>query len=140
MPKAFPSDIVGLIDERFSWARSVIHPDHDMQPREALWIAGLVDLLDSLPDGLLAVSRSDYARFIIARAGLRHAVSASMSAYLPRPWPVVREMNAVAVVRNILVKCPDESLQDAVNGLEFVLEEELRRSWFRILPPWSARR
>jgi hypothetical protein len=91
--------------------------------------AGIVDLLDRLPDELLMLDGHGYAAFLMARAALRTIVVAASSADVRSPiggWPRPDDQNALWAIRRLLVNCQNEP---RLSSGRLALKYTLRSRW-----------
>jgi hypothetical protein len=133
MPQALPSDVVKLIDAFFRHAASG-SPDaeHFVTFANAAGVSALIELVEQLPDETLQLSGEEYSYLIWAVASLRHLArrleAGHTSAGGGWPVPSFRGEDAIALLRRLLAKCPDEGIRTSTSGLEFIDDEELRAS------------
>ncbi len=74
MAKVLPSDVAERIGRAFPWVKSQSHESvpHPANQQQALnWVAGVLALIEQIPDSLLRFDSNDYGDFLWAQAGLR---------------------------------------------------------------------
>jgi hypothetical protein len=132
MPRVVPTEIVSVIDQNFGWAAK---KDRRVESTSVLFsqtpaLAGIVDLLDKLPDELLTLDDSEFATFVICRTALRHVVLISSAVDRDAlAWPRPGDRNALSAIRELLLKCRDEPPLDAAsNELMFIDDEDWRET------------
>jgi hypothetical protein len=126
MPRVVPSQVVAFI--------TTLWPTADDQKAisklQAGQVSGLVELADQIPGELLTMDSAAYARFICAKAHIRHKLSAWASE--PRTPDYLGFMTGqpeqipVTVIRDALAKCPDESPAPGTSELNFIADQDLR--------------
>lgn len=76
MPRVVPSQVVALIDT--VWPTATQHKAADgwkLTHGHATVLAGMIRLIDEIPDELLRLDSSDYAEFITAVEGIRQSLA-----------------------------------------------------------------
>jgi hypothetical protein len=126
MPKVVPSQIVAFIDEAFPTAKT--NPKFNVHSGNAAALAAIVDLTDSIPDELIAVSGEDYANLVHAKAALANAVTRWNLRGGDDPPKLIKEKSPVAVLREMLAKCPDQRPSATTKELAFITDAALRDS------------
>jgi hypothetical protein len=128
MARVVPSIVIAVIDRTFPWAKQADY-NSNIRFAEASNLAGIVDLLDRLPNELLTLEQNKYADFLSACGALRHEVKAFSSGTKEiRIWPRPGDCNALCFVRHALSSCPDEAPVSGSNELAFIDDEELRNT------------
>jgi hypothetical protein len=128
MARVVPSIVIAVIDRTFPWAKQADY-NSNIRFAEASNLAGIVDLLDRLPNELLTLVQNKYADFLSACGALRHEVKAFSSGTKEiRIWPRPGDCNALCFVRHALSSCPDEAPVSESNELAFIDDEELRNT------------
>ena len=90
-------------------------------------LAGIVNLLDRLPDELLTVDEAKFATFVAARESLRFEVTAIPPSTSGRAWPRQGGCHVLCALRKLLAECPDEPLPAAGSDeLAFIDDKEWR--------------
>jgi hypothetical protein len=129
MSNVMPSQVIQTIDELFPRAKSgggsgLLEPDsHGTQLR------GILSLIKAIPADLLALSPSDYAEFAPATSTFethleRWVVRGSEVGFIPN----IMDRDVVAVLRHVLVKCPDEHPPAPTAELLFIKDGGLREN------------
>lgn len=131
MPKVLPSDVAVAIETAFPWATSVKSPPVALLS-DGPAVAGLVAVIDRLPEATLQLSADEYQRFVWAVAALQHLAKrfelATVSAGGGWPWPFLGNQHVVTELWQLLKKCPDEGIEASTSALEFLDDEHLRLS------------
>jgi hypothetical protein len=128
MPRVVPSQIVDFINAL--WPTD--DDKRNLNAVQAGHLSGLVDLADQIPGELLTMNSAAYARFICAKAHIRHRLSAWASEpRLPSHlghlnMPGQPEQIPVIVIRDALAQCPDESPAPGTSELNFITAVDLK--------------
>lgn len=129
MPRITPSEAVRAIDRDFR--QFVNHPLNpgisgaDKGPN----LAGLVELLEGIPQELLLMPPSVRADFTQARAALKSVANQAASDPISSfGCPMLGDHNAISIVHTALLQCPDEAPFSESSILKFVDDAELRGS------------
>ena len=127
MARVVPTEIISVIDQNFGWAaRPETMAPSRLELGRVPALAGIVDLLDRLPDELLTLDDRGYAVFVVARGALRHTVNTFSSSGMIG-WPRPGDHNALWSIRGFLPDCPDEPPAAAEsNELAFIDDEQWR--------------
>ena len=128
MLRVLPSQVVSEIDRRFpplefgQWAS--LH--HSL----ANDIAAILALANTIPSENLAVDASDAAAFVGAMARAAQQLRTWESSANPLQFRLgsVTEGNPIKVIREVLLRCPDEVVAPATADLAFVTDGDLRTS------------
>jgi hypothetical protein len=126
MPKVVPSQVVELIDQVFPSAKTT--PKFLVYSGSAASLSTIVSLADDIPDELITISGQDYADLVHGLESLAHSVDRWNQRGGDDPPNFIKDKSPVAVVREMLVKCPDESPSPITTELAFVTDAELRSS------------
>ena len=126
MAKVVPSTVCGAIDSlKISASAGWNH----------LMIAmTLLPSIDEIPDELIVLDSTELVAFNLAVEGLRVLWQKSLAGHPVPPaneyliFPGFPGHDPVAVIRQLLGKCPDEAPGQAPGGLAFIPDPELRAS------------
>lgn len=126
MARIVPSQVIAYISQM------IPEPTWDnLGPGQAGELAGLLSLIDKIPEELLSMDSASYSDFIQAVSSIREQFKIWDSGRNP-PLNLTKgrgaRMNAVACVRESLSKCPDEAPAPATTELAFITETDLRQS------------
>jgi len=122
---------VAFIDQVFPWLRTggtgnILAKEH------AGPAAGLLELIDKIPDELLTLGGGDYNEYVCSVAAIRDRLALWQNQQNPNLQTNLGQMfgvlNPVTVIRQALAKCPDESPSPAAVGLDFISDTDLRAS------------
>jgi hypothetical protein len=95
-------------------------------------LAGIVSLVDQIPQELLVLDTEDHLALTCALAAVRHQLSLWQSgvaqAYVLSALRGFEPRTPVVVIRDCLAKCPDESASASSHELAFIDDSELRTS------------
>lgn len=127
MAKVMPSQVVQAIDNLFSNSRpgdanNIFTVDHSAM------LAGLVELIDAVPDELFATcSSQDYTDLVQGRANIR-AMQPVWAAGHHRNLSPILGKDIVKVFRRVMEALPDDYPPADDNSLAFILDLDLRDS------------
>jgi len=123
-----PSDVISILVTDYPWARGLSQAPNFFDPaNDSYKLAGLLDLLDRIPEALLPQVCDDYSAYTQIVAALRQVLKqAERGGSIS--WPSVRKNNALTALWLLLTKCPDEVILGGTAGLEFISDEKLRNS------------
>lgn len=135
MPRVVPSQVVIFIDEIFP----MFKPD---SPDRGQWcnlgivdcyrFQGVLDLVDQIPSELITLDNRDYSAFISSVSAIRTVMGNPKSGgpgtiYVElAPIPEFGKLNPLAIIRDLLSKCPDEFPRESTSLLEFITDDDLR--------------
>jgi hypothetical protein len=126
MPKVVPSEVVALIDRTFPHARS--QPQFPVYTGHAGTLSAIVSLIDEIPNELLRISGEDYVDLVHARATLAHTMERWKLGGSTEEPPKIKGKSPVAIIRDALSKCPDQSPSTTTATLTFISDPALRDS------------
>ena len=132
MPRVVPSQVVEVIDQVFpnlkdqkdiSQDRFSINRDHQNE------VAAIVELIDQIPSELIKLDPKDYTALQLAISAIKN----TLPTWKLRDFGLDRihgygYLNPVTLIRNALVKCPDEGVSESVSDLTFIAIHELKES------------
>lgn len=136
-----PRRIVAIIDKTFPWAENR-PPSHDGTVRggQSAELGMLVSLTRSLPTELLPQDPDDFIALMAAVSAIEAVrqqwsglAGSALDADPLRVLSAFGNRAAVQVIRDVLVKCPEEGIRVDTAGLEFVADLEFRDSLRRDL-------
>jgi hypothetical protein len=132
MPRVVPSQIVAFIDDVFNWARTQeLDFGINLNRTNSGQLAGMLDLLDKVPDELITISGAAYSSLITSVAAIRDRIGL----WHAQPAPPEQELvfvsglprfSPVRIIRDALSNCPDQSPAPATAQLNFITDAELR--------------
>jgi hypothetical protein len=132
MPRVVPSQIVEFIDQVFPWAETQeVNFEINLNRTNSGQLAGLLDLVDELPDELLTLNSADYGSLICSAAAIRDRLALWRAQPPPPQWELVfvnglRRLSPVRLIRDAVFHCPDESPAPATSELNFITHADLR--------------
>lgn len=135
MARIVPSQAREFLERMFPFAITQ-RPGNDqpLNVGHSAMAAGLVDLIDQIPEELITLEGNDYATFITSLAAIRDSLalwrSGSGHGF---NWTLTRvtglpHLSPVTLIRTCLLKCPDEAPAPGTTQLAFVTDHELRDS------------
>lgn len=129
MPRVVPSDVVRFIDQVFPWLRAP-SPGAALAKEHSGEAAGLLALVDKIPEELLTLTGSEYGEFVCSVSAIRDKIALwqnqqnpNLQTYLGQSF---RGLNPVTLIRQALARCPDEGPALSAPGLEFITDPDLR--------------
>ena len=132
MPRVVPSQVVAFIDQTFSFATSQGEGQShrvNLTMQHSSGLAGLVHLVDKIPEELLVLDTPQYSTLICCVAAIRNAIltwqSQGESHTLIRV-PGLPDLSPVTLIRRVLSRCPDEYPSASTQELGFISDSDLK--------------
>jgi hypothetical protein len=129
MPRVVPSQVVDFIDQVFPWLRAPGQGGY-LSREHSGEAAGLLSLVDRIPEELLTLAGSEYGEFVCSVSAIRDKLvlwqnqqNPNIPTYLGQSF---RGLNPVTLIRQALAKCPDEGPAPSTSELAFVTDAGLR--------------
>lgn len=131
MPKVTPSAVVDFLDA------SGLSREQRLTAQDVAVVSPLLDLLSRVPEASYqTLAPAEYVRLLIAMGILSgafarwvnvdgHELSSSGGQPFIRNEAALKGAHPIAVLRDILQKCPDEAPAEHVPGLDFLKDAEL---------------
>lgn len=126
MPRVVPSQVVAFIDQAFPNARAA--PRFPVYSGNGATLAAILRLTDEIPGELITISGEDYSDLLHSLAGLALATDRWNQRGGSDPPSYIKDKSPVALVREMLAKCPDEIPSPTISQLTFIGDDELRDS------------
>jgi hypothetical protein len=126
MTKVVPSQVVALIDQVFPHVQTT--PKFPVYSGSAASLSTIVSLVDDIPEELIAISGEDYADLVHGLESLAHSVDRWNQRGGDDPPNFIKDKSPIAIVREMLAKCPDQSPSPATAALAFITDSALRDS------------
>ena len=140
MPRVVPSQVVDLIDKLFPKATNEVEGKPvELKPDYSIQLMSIIELAEQIPSELISLSADRYAEYISAIAAIRWTTQRWQRVVSPLRSPMpptirgLRSHSAVALIRQALVACPDESPSIGTAEISFIPDNELRESLRRDL-------
>lgn len=140
MPRVVPSQVVDLIDKLFPKATNEVEGKPvELKYDHSIQLMSIIELAEQIPSELISLSGDRYAEYISAIAAIRWTTQRWQRVVSPirSPMPPIirglRSHSAVALIRQALVACPDESPSIGTAEISFIPDNELRESLRRDL-------
>jgi hypothetical protein len=90
-------------------------------------LAGLVDLVDKIPEELLTMSAEDYALLISSKGHIRERLASwSHDRSSRNSLDFIRGQSPIRLIRAALAQCPDEAPSVSTSELKFITDTDLR--------------
>jgi hypothetical protein len=123
MPRVVPSQVLAYIDSLFPDERI---DSNNLGRGNAGELAGLIDLIERIPEELLTMDSKTYSQLISSKAHIRERLASWSNDRSSRGMlDFVKGKNPVLLVRQALAECPDEPLTPATSKLTFLADSEL---------------
>lgn len=137
MPRVVPSQIVAFIDELFPQ----FHPGSqgrtiwvNLNIEDCYRLQGVLGLIDQMPPEMIVLNSREYSAFVCSVSAIRTVMAnpkpgghGILRVELP-PIPAFDNINPVAILRDLLSKCPDEFPGTDTSGLDFIPDTVFRES------------
>lgn len=134
MPRVVPSQVVNLVDQMFPQYRAGAR-DRNLWFSQTLdrcyGLDAVLDLIEQIPSQLLVLSNHDYCVLVSSIAAVRNVTKNPKShghghaIELP-PIAEFGNLNPIALIRDVLSKCPDEFPSPETNELSFITDQHFR--------------
>lgn len=127
MPRVVPSQVVRLIERlypRTAEQSRTSEPALSLNWNDWPRVRAIVDLADQIPDECLLLDGEDYAAYATALSALRTQVEIWGTRIVGMP-PAIQglgPLHPLMIVRDALLKCPDEPASQGAPHLEFIAE------------------
>src|SRR5262245_16113337 len=120
MPRVVPSEVVRAMDQAFPHMTLRPNEFHGLQNEQIPAMAGLIDLIGSIPDELVLLPPERYTALTANLAYLR-AVTIQYRGTVGTPGLQLTGFthNPVAIIREALANCPDEAPSSSTTALAF---------------------
>jgi hypothetical protein len=132
MPRVVPSQVVAFIDQAFPWAANqVMGVGTNLVRQNSGPLAGLLDLLDRVPDELITVNGAPYNSLVTSAAAIKDRLGLWQAQAEPPALELVfvsglPQLSPVRLIRDTMAACPDQSPAPATARLSFILDAGLR--------------
>lgn len=134
MPRVVPSQVVQAIDLLFPWAkdqRDAVDDRKSIHVGASNNAAAVLELVENIPNELLVLQPDVYARFLAATSALKNQLitwnSRGNTGNLERVSGF-GELNPIAIIRNAVALCSDETPYIETNELNYIDDMGLRNS------------
>ncbi len=132
MARVLPRDVVEAIDDQLPWAKDWTHQINlreQFRFRAADILPGILILVRSVPEELLILTSKERIRLTLAEAALIEAANRARHNSNEFTWPTLADhADCMAIVREMLMKCPDQAPSASVEGLPFIIDERFRET------------
>jgi hypothetical protein len=126
MPRVVPSQIVELIDYVYPGAAQ--NANMPVYSGDAAVLAAIIYLADDIPAELIVLNAEDYTRFVFGLESMGAAIDRWNHRGGDDPPRTFESTSPVVLVRNALVKCPDQNPSPTTSALSFISDADLRES------------
>jgi hypothetical protein len=126
MAHVVPSQVVGFIDEEFSFARVRQPFNVDLQFKDR--VSALLRLVDELPHDLVSINDRKYNRFVLAVETMRSTIQLWNSHGVTQPHIDRRLGAAIIDLRASFDVLADQQVPASTAGLRFIADSDLRES------------
>jgi hypothetical protein len=132
MSRVVPSQVVEVIDQVFP---NVKGQKDNQQNRFSIGrghqneVAAIVELVEQIPSELIKLDPKDYTAFQLAITAIKN----TLPTWKLRDYGLDRihgygNLNPVTLIRNALIKCPDEGVSSTTSDLTFISIQEFREN------------
>jgi hypothetical protein len=134
MPRIVPSQVVALIDQMFPGAASEVGGQGrgSINNAQAACLEALIDLVEQIPGELIILDGAQYGALAVSMAFVRSATeifrARGGAAFALDNPPGFEDLSAVALIRRVLSRCPDEYPSAGTSELSFIQPNDLRES------------
>jgi len=134
MPRVVPSQVISLVDQLFPQFTPTAQDRKqsvNLTIERCYRLRSLLDLVEQIPPELIVLDAADYSAFACSIAAIR-TVLMNPQDYghgLVVELGPIREFNGlspIAVLRDVLEKCPDEFPSPGTSELTFIADQSLR--------------
>ena len=135
MPRVVPSQVVELIDQLFPQYRvgsTNRNGWYNANLDRCYGLQAVLDLTDQIPSSLVVLSGQDYSVLVSSIAAIRNVMKNPLSGghgilrIELSPIPEFGNVNPIALIRDLLSRCPDEFPSPGTAELAFITDVELR--------------
>lgn len=127
MPRIVPSQVVDFID---ALPLSVLNGVVRMGSIGAPALSSTLDLVDQIPDELLTMDRPSHAKFVYGKAQIKDILATwranRTAGHKLEAYQFSVSQSPLALIRDALAKCPDESPAPSTSEFNFISDLELR--------------
>jgi len=134
MARAVPSEVVSVIDAVYPWAATQANNEgshqgigHDQSER----VSAILELVEAIPQELLVLSGDDYNRLLVGKGACKDALERWRHGGGGHYLEFIRgftHLNPIALIRQMLGKCPDQVPPAAAAELTFITDADFRDS------------
>jgi hypothetical protein len=131
MPRVVPSQIVAFIDQAFSWAAAQnVGVGTNLVRQNSGLLAGLLDLLEKVPDELISLNGASYSSLVASSAAIKNRLSLWQAQAEPPALELVfvsglPQLSPVRLIRDAMSLCPDQNPAPATTQLNFITDAAL---------------
>lgn len=132
MPRVVPSQILAFIDQAFPWAAAQnVGVGTNLLRQNSGPLAGLLDLLDRVPDELITVNGTPYNSLVTSAAAIKDRLGLWQAQAEPPAFELVfvsglPQLSPVRLIRDAMAACPDQNPSAATAELNFIPDADLR--------------
>jgi hypothetical protein len=132
MARVTPTQVVRTIDALFK--HLPLHQGTELNASLMAQLQGVLDLVQEIPSELIDVPEERFADFTLGVGSIRVQIARWIAAgpnYSTPQLGIVSPVlgrNAVSVIRDVLLQCPDSFPPRAAQDLSFITDQDLRAS------------
>lgn len=135
MPRTLPSQVVKSIEQLFpNWVKTERHSLVSGMPDMTFKFQAVIDLVEQIPPELITLKDEEYVIFSACvsamRWNLKHPVESNRGGF-HIVLHTIREFentNPIALIFDMLRKCPDEFPSTNIQELEFIEDDDFRHN------------
>lgn len=134
MPRILPSQVVKSIEQLFPhWVQAERNTTVSGMPDMTFKFQAVIDLVEQIPSELITLKDDEYAMFSASVSSIRWSLknpTKGQGGYqiALHPIPEFGNVNPIAIVSDMLRKCPDEFPSTNTNELQFIEDTDLRHN------------
>lgn len=133
MPRVVPSQVVQFIDQVFPWAGTQVAGGvQNLTRQRANQLAGLLELVEKIPDELLTMNGVEYGSFVCSVAAIRERLKLWLAQQAVENELVFLEgfpqFSPVRLIRDAISGCSDDSPAAPTSDLNFITHADFRES------------
>jgi len=131
MPRVVPSQIVAFIDQAFPWAAAQnVGVGTNLVRQNSGLLAGLLDLLEKVPDELISLNGASYSSLVASSAAVKNRLDLWQAQTEPPALELVfvsdlPQLSPVRLIRDAMSLCPDQNPAPATTQLNFITDAAL---------------
>lgn len=133
MPRVVPSQVVTLISKMYPFSATQVEGKHErLDYSHSSGLRAVADLVEQIPGELLdGLDPDHFVEFTASLAAIKNALDtwpSRGSTFNQVNLPGFRDLSPVTLIRQALLKCPDEAPSPQTSDLLFIQDADLREN------------